>query len=61
MYTNPHTHMAIARARHDDLLREADRRRQAAAFKSDRPGLFSRLREPLSQGEPRRVPAARPA
>jgi hypothetical protein len=53
--------MAIARARHDDLLREADRRRQAAAFKSDRPGLISRLREHFSHGEPQRVPAARPA
>jgi hypothetical protein len=58
MYTNPHTHLAIARERHADLVREAERRNLAAAFKDERPGFLSRLRSRLGHVEPRRAPAA---
>jgi hypothetical protein len=43
MYYSPHTHLALARARHEDMLRQADRARLARSFQSERPGAFSRL------------------
>jgi hypothetical protein len=44
MYANPHTHLALARARHEDMLREARQRELARLATSDRPGVLDRLR-----------------
>jgi hypothetical protein len=44
MSYNPHIHLAIARARQDDLLREADRRRLAKLASEGRPSLAARIR-----------------
>ena len=60
MYYSPHSHLAIARARHEDMLREADRTRLARSFKDERPSAFSRLRTYLArkrEPEPRTVTA----
>jgi hypothetical protein len=57
MYYDPHSHLAIARARQQDMIREAERRNLAAKFEDERPGLLSRMRERLGRREPRRVPA----
>jgi hypothetical protein len=43
MYQNPHTHLAIARARHEDMLRQADHDRLVRSLSNGRPGVFSRL------------------
>jgi hypothetical protein len=43
MYYNPHTHMEIARARHDDLLRSAEKHRLAKLVVEKRPGPIARL------------------
>jgi hypothetical protein len=43
MYHSPHTHLAIARARHEDMLREAEHYRLVRSLKKERPGVFSRL------------------
>jgi hypothetical protein len=60
MYYNPHTHLEIARARHEDLLRDAERARRAAAFKSERPGLIARLHSLLGNRTAKQ-PVVRPA
>lgn len=39
MYYSPHTQIALAKARQDDLLREAERHRLARAVKVERPGI----------------------
>jgi hypothetical protein len=58
MYS-PHTHLDIARARHEDMIREAQRHQLAASVESKRPGLISRVREHLGRREqPQRIPAA---
>jgi hypothetical protein len=60
MYYSPHSHLAIARARHEDMLRQADRARLARSFQDERPSAFSRLRTHLArkrQPEPRAVTA----
>jgi hypothetical protein len=44
MYLNPHTHMAITQARHDDFVREARQRELARLVSKDRPGLLVRVR-----------------
>jgi len=49
MYYSPHSHLAIARARHEDMLRDAERARLARSFDDERPGVFSRLRKHLSR------------
>ena len=43
MYYSPHTHLAIARARHEDMLRDAERTRLARSFGKNKPGKLSRL------------------
>jgi hypothetical protein len=57
MYSNPHTHLAIARARQEDMIRQADRDRLARSFEDERPGAFDRLRARLAA---RRQPHSRP-
>jgi hypothetical protein len=55
---NPQTHLAIARDRHADMIREVERGRLARSFVDERPGVFSRLRTHLSrrrEAEPRPV------
>jgi hypothetical protein len=55
MYYSPHSHLELARARQDDLLREARRRELArSAPKRERRGLFARLgrRRPAAQAAP---------
>ena len=44
MYYSPHTHLELARARHDDMLREAARHRLAARVSAERPSLLERIR-----------------
>jgi hypothetical protein len=48
MNYSPHTHLALARARHEDMLLGAERARLAATFRDDRPGALSRLRTHLA-------------
>jgi hypothetical protein len=60
MYYSPHSHLAIARARHEDMLRQADHARLVRSFKDERPSAFSRLRTHLARKrgpEPRTVTA----
>jgi hypothetical protein len=49
MNYTPYTHLAIARDRHEDMLREADRARLARSFEGERPSAFSRLRAHLAR------------
>jgi hypothetical protein len=51
MYQSPHTHLAIARDRHADLLREARNLELARLATADRPSLLSRLRERFAASE----------
>jgi hypothetical protein len=44
MYSNPHTHMAIARERHEDMLREARKAELARSVEGHRPGIVTRVR-----------------
>jgi hypothetical protein len=58
MYYSPHSHLAIARARHEDMLRDAERARLARSFDDERPGVFTRLRTHLArkrEADPRPV------
>ena len=60
MYYSPHSHLAIARARHEDMLQQAERTRLARSFDDERPGVISRLRTHLTRKrevEPRPVTA----
>ncbi|HET6656419.1 MAG TPA: hypothetical protein VFG61_00855 [Gaiellaceae bacterium] len=60
MYYSPHSHLAIARARHEDMLQQAERARLARSFDDERPGVISRLRTHLTRKrevEPRPVTA----
>jgi hypothetical protein len=60
MNYSPHTHLAIARARHEDMLRDADRARLARSFRDEQPSAFSRLRTHLArkrEPQPRTVTA----
>jgi hypothetical protein len=43
MYYDPHTHLAIARARQEDMIRQAERDELARSVKNERPGLLERL------------------
>ena len=56
MYYSPHSHLAIARARHEDMLREAERARLARSFEDERPSVLFRLRAHLAR---KREPAPR--
>jgi hypothetical protein len=57
MYYSPHSHLAIARARHEDMLLQAERARLARSFDEERPGVLSRLRMhvPHRREQPRPV------
>jgi len=49
MYYNPHTELALARARHEDMLRQAEHDRLVRSLEGDRPGALARLRAHLSR------------
>jgi hypothetical protein len=60
MNYSPHTHLALARARHEDMLKQAEHARLARSFEDERPSAFSRLRAHLTrkhETEPRPVVA----
>jgi hypothetical protein len=60
MYYSPHTHLAIARARHEDMLRDAERTRLARSFDEHKPGPLTRLWTHLAhkrEADPRPVTA----
>ena len=60
MNYSPHSHLAIARARHEDMLQQAEHARLARSFDDERPGVISRLRTHLTRKrevEPRPVTA----
>jgi hypothetical protein len=44
MYYDPHTHLAIARDRHEDMLREARNAELARLVQDERPSIVTRLR-----------------
>ena len=59
MYYSPHTQIALAKARQDDLIREAERHRLARAVKVERPGIRDWIAGRLNRGSAGRVaPAA---
>jgi 3-phenylpropionate/cinnamic acid dioxygenase small subunit len=61
MYYSPHTHLAISRERHEDMLREAHKRQLARLVQDDRPSLLSRIRSLIGQRSvTQQQPAARP-
>jgi hypothetical protein len=60
MYTNPHTHLEMARARQADMVREADLRRLAKLVSEDRPSLITRLRSHFGERSVKQ-PVVRPA
>jgi hypothetical protein len=49
MYYSPHTHLAISRARQEDMLREAHKRQLARLVPEDRPSLLSRIRSLIGE------------
>jgi hypothetical protein len=49
MNYSPHTHLAIARARQEDLIRQAERDELARSFQDERPSVVSRLRSHLAR------------
>ena len=60
MNYSPHSHLAIARARHEDMLRDAERARLARSFDETKPGSLSRLWTHLARkraADPRPVTA----
>jgi hypothetical protein len=60
MNYSPHSHLAIARARHEDMLRDAERTRLARSFGENKPGTLSRLWTHLArkrEADPRPVTA----
>ena len=65
MTQHPYTQLAIARARQDDFLRNAERHRLAAAARREAPGLRDRVTALLRRGaasrreSPRVAPAAK--
>jgi hypothetical protein len=61
MSYNPDTHLAIARERQGDFLREARRRELARLATADRPGPLARLRSLLGERRTASRPLARPA
>jgi hypothetical protein len=61
MYYDPHTHLAIARARHEDMLREARQRELARSVAVERPSLIARLSGLLRERRGAKQPVARPA
>jgi hypothetical protein len=60
MYYDPHTHLTIARDRHEDMLREARKAQLARSVEDDhRLGIVARLRGLLGE-RVKHEPAARP-
>jgi hypothetical protein len=60
MNYSPHSHLVIARARHEDMLRDAERARLARSFGEHKPGMLSRLWTSLArkrEADPRPVTA----
>jgi hypothetical protein len=60
MNYSPHTHLAIARARHEDMLRDAEHARLARSFGENESGKLSRLWTHLTrkrEADPRPVTA----
>ena len=49
MFYSPSSQLALARARNEDLVREADRARLARSLKDDRLGALSRIRAHLAR------------
>jgi hypothetical protein len=60
MYTSPHTHLAISRERHEDMLREARNRELARLVEGDRPGLLARVRKLFPHRGAKHEPVVRP-
>jgi hypothetical protein len=59
MYYSPHTQIALAKARQDDLIREAEQHRLARAVKVERPGIRDWIAGRLHRGRAGQVvPAA---
>lgn len=52
MNYDPHTHLTIARARQEDMIRQAERDELAHSLKDERPGALSRLRAHLTRKHP---------
>jgi hypothetical protein len=50
MYYSPHTHIALAKARQDDLVREAERYHLARSVKVERPGIRAWIAGRLHRG-----------
>jgi hypothetical protein len=59
MYYDPHTHLTIARDRHEDMLREARKAQLARSVEGHRPGIVARLRGVLGE-RVKHEPAPRP-
>ena len=61
MYYSPHTHLAISRERHEDMLREAHKRQLARLVTDNRPSLLSRIRSLIGhRSVTQHQPVARP-
>jgi hypothetical protein len=58
MYYSPHSHLALAKAHHEELQREADRRRLAKLLAESRPSRLSRILQAASE---RRLARKHPA
>jgi hypothetical protein len=61
MHYSPHTHLAIARERQADLIREARKHELARSVAAERPSLISRLRARFAERGAAQQPVARPA
>jgi hypothetical protein len=57
---NPHTHLDIARARHDDLLRSAEKARLASLVEEKRPSPLTRIKSLFGEHSAKQ-PVVRPA
>jgi len=57
MHQSPHNYLALAHARQDDFLREADHYRLARSLRNEQPGTLARLRAHLART---REPQAKP-
>ena len=58
MYTSSQIHIALAKARQDDLIREAERHRLARAVKVERPGIRDWIARRFHRGGAGRVAPA---
>jgi hypothetical protein len=60
MYTSPHTHLAISRERHEDMLRDARNRELARLVQRDRPSLIARVRRLFPDRGAKHEPVVKP-